>query len=50
MHLLSEHLKDKHHTKLERIIIYLIMIEVLFEMIHYVQRYYDKLREEQSNN
>lgn len=40
--LLNEYIKDKHHTKLEKIIIYLIMIEVGFEVIHYADRYFEK--------
>ncbi|PSN31004.1 hypothetical protein C0J52_20467 [Blattella germanica] len=37
--LLSTHLSDKHHTRLEWMIIILIMVEVGFEIIHYVDRY-----------
>ncbi|RZC32802.1 required for meiotic nuclear division protein 1 -like, partial [Asbolus verrucosus] len=37
--LLSTHLSDKHHTRLEWMIIILIMVEVAFETIHYVDRY-----------
>ncbi|KAI1285683.1 Required for meiotic nuclear division protein 1 -like protein [Halotydeus destructor] len=42
MGLLNEHLKDKHHTRLEWMIIILIMVEVGFECIHYYDRYYSK--------
>ncbi|CAH0549201.1 unnamed protein product [Brassicogethes aeneus] len=38
--LLSGHLSDKHHIRLEWMIIVLIMVEVGFEVIHYVDRYY----------
>jgi uncharacterized Rmd1/YagE family protein len=38
--LLSSHLSDKHHIRLEWMIIILIMVEVGFEVIHYVDRYY----------
>ncbi|XP_050292817.1 required for meiotic nuclear division protein 1 homolog [Anthonomus grandis grandis] len=37
--LLSHHLGDKHHIRLEWMIIILIMVEVMFEVIHYVDRY-----------
>jgi len=37
--LLSSHLSDRHHTRLEWMIIILIMVEVGFEIIHYVERY-----------
>lgn len=37
--LLTTHLSDKHHTRLEWMIIILIMVEVAFEIIHYVDRY-----------
>ncbi|XP_065219767.1 required for meiotic nuclear division protein 1 homolog [Planococcus citri] len=35
--LLSSHLSDRHHIRLELMIIALIMIEVAFEIIHYAQ-------------
>ncbi|XP_015365728.1 PREDICTED: uncharacterized protein LOC107163029 [Diuraphis noxia] len=35
--LLSHHLSDKHHIRLEWMIIVLIMVEVGFEIIHYAQ-------------
>lgn len=35
--LLSSHLSDKHHIRLEWMIIVLIMVEVSFEIIHYAQ-------------
>lgn len=37
--LLSSHLSDKHHVRLEWMIIILIMVEVGFEIIHYADRY-----------
>ena len=37
--LLSHHLSDKHHIRLEWMIIVLIMVEVAFEVIHYIDRY-----------
>ncbi|XP_044261514.1 required for meiotic nuclear division protein 1 homolog [Tribolium madens] len=37
--LLSTHLSDKHHVRLEWMIIVLIMVEVAFETIHYIDRY-----------
>lgn len=37
--LLSSHLSDKHHTRLEWMIIILIMVEVVFETVHYAERY-----------
>ncbi|XP_065167130.1 required for meiotic nuclear division protein 1 homolog [Atheta coriaria] len=37
--LVSSHLSDKHHIRLEWMIIVLIMVEVGFEMIHYADRY-----------
>ncbi|XP_029642750.2 required for meiotic nuclear division protein 1 homolog [Octopus sinensis] len=38
--LLSSHLNDKHHTRLEWMIIILILVEVMFECIHYAEKYY----------
>ncbi|KAF5297029.1 hypothetical protein FQA39_LY12243 [Lamprigera yunnana] len=38
--LLSTHLSDKHHIRLEWMIIILIMVEVAFETIHYLDRYF----------
>lgn len=38
MELLSGHLNDIHHVRLEWMIIVLIMIEVFFEIMHYVER------------
>ena len=35
--LLSSHLNDNHHVRLEWMIIILIMVEVGFEMLHYVK-------------
>ncbi|GFR73757.1 required for meiotic nuclear division protein 1-like protein [Elysia marginata] len=37
--LLSSQLSDAHHTRLEVMIIVLIMVEVVFECIHYAERY-----------
>lgn len=38
--LITSNLNDIHHCRLEKIIIYLIMIEVGFEILHYAERYY----------
>lgn len=38
--LITSNLNDIHHVRLEKIIIYLIMIEVMFEVIHYAERYF----------
>ncbi|KAK0164995.1 hypothetical protein PV328_003554 [Microctonus aethiopoides] len=40
--LLSSHLSDRHHIRLEWMIIILIIAEVVFEIIHFVDRYLDK--------
>ncbi|XP_063988883.1 required for meiotic nuclear division protein 1 homolog [Diachasmimorpha longicaudata] len=37
--LLSSHLSDRHHVRLEWMIIVLIMVEVAFETLHYLDRY-----------
>ncbi|KAG8232719.1 hypothetical protein J437_LFUL013312 [Ladona fulva] len=37
--LLSSHLNDRHHIRLEWMIIILIMVEVLFEIVHYAERF-----------
>lgn len=37
--LISSTLNDTHHVRLEWMIIVLIMVEVAFETIHYVERY-----------
>lgn len=37
--LISTHLTDQHHTRLEWMIIVLIMIEVGFEILHLLERY-----------
>jgi glutathione synthase len=37
--LLSSHLSDQHHIRLEWMIIILIMVEVGFEVIHYADRF-----------
>lgn len=37
--LVSHHLSDKHHIRLEWMIIILIMVEVGFEIIHYIDKY-----------
>ncbi|XP_052223661.1 required for meiotic nuclear division protein 1 homolog isoform X6 [Dreissena polymorpha] len=39
LQLLSNQLNDKHHVRLEWIIIILILIEVLFECLHYAERF-----------
>ena len=39
MDLLAAHLNDNHHVRLEWMIIGLIMIEVGFETIHYLERF-----------
>lgn len=38
--LITSNLNDIHHVRLEKIIIYLILIEVCFEIVHYAERYY----------
>lgn len=38
--LISHNLNEAHNTRLEWMIIILIMIEVAFEVIHYLERYY----------
>ncbi|XP_031835272.1 required for meiotic nuclear division protein 1 homolog isoform X9 [Nomia melanderi] len=38
--LLSSHLSDRHHIRLEWMIIILIMVEVAFETLHYIDRYF----------
>ncbi|XP_075155490.1 required for meiotic nuclear division protein 1 homolog [Haematobia irritans] len=45
--LISHNLNEAHNTRLEWMIIILIMIEVGFEIIHYLDRYYVK---EEDNN
>ncbi|KAJ8675254.1 hypothetical protein QAD02_011040 [Eretmocerus hayati] len=40
--LLSSHLSDRHHIRLEWMIIVLIMVEVGFEILHYLDRYLGK--------
>ncbi|XP_012228885.1 glutathione synthetase-like [Linepithema humile] len=37
--ILSSHLSDRHHIRLEWMIIILIMVEVAFEILHYIERY-----------
>ncbi|XP_064612787.1 required for meiotic nuclear division protein 1 homolog isoform X2 [Liolophura sinensis] len=37
--LLISHLNDNHHIRLEWMIILLIMVEVFFEIVHYVEKY-----------
>lgn len=37
--ILSSHLSDRHHVRLEWMIIVLIMVEVAFEILHYIDRY-----------
>ncbi|KAG7205149.1 hypothetical protein KM043_005518 [Ampulex compressa] len=36
--ILSSHLSDRHHIRLEWMIIILIMVEVAFEILHYIDR------------
>ncbi|XP_011500692.1 PREDICTED: required for meiotic nuclear division protein 1 homolog [Ceratosolen solmsi marchali] len=43
--LLSSHLSDRHHVRLEWMIIILIMVEVGFETLHYLNRYLTKYEE-----
>lgn len=38
MELLKSHLNEKHSARLEWIIIILIMVEVGFELLHYIER------------
>ncbi|XP_057340725.1 glutathione synthetase-like [Microplitis mediator] len=45
--LLSSHLSDRHHVRLEWMIIILIMVEVAFELFHYLDRYYKQEEIEQ---
>lgn len=40
--ILSSHLSDRHHVRLEWMIIVLIMVEVAFEILHYIERYFVK--------
>uniref|UniRef100_A0A0K8RDT0 DUF155 domain-containing protein n=1 Tax=Ixodes ricinus TaxID=34613 RepID=A0A0K8RDT0_IXORI len=40
MELLSHHLEDKHHVRLEVMIIVLIMVEVVFECLHYAAKFF----------
>lgn len=37
--LVSSHLNDAHHVRLEWMIIILIMVEVAFEVLHYADRF-----------
>ncbi|KAK9304657.1 hypothetical protein QLX08_004076 [Tetragonisca angustula] len=37
--ILATHLSDRHHVRLEWMIIVLIMVEVIFEILHYAERY-----------
>ncbi|XP_044593687.1 required for meiotic nuclear division protein 1 homolog [Cotesia glomerata] len=46
--LLSSHLSDRHHIRLEWMIIVLIMVEVAFELLHYLDRYLEKEELEES--
>lgn len=39
--LVSSKLNDVHHIRLEWMIIVLIMVEVVFEFLHYADRYLD---------
>ncbi|XP_073827991.1 required for meiotic nuclear division protein 1 homolog [Musca autumnalis] len=47
--LISHNLNEAHNTRLEWMIIILIMIEVGFEIIHYLDRYYVKEDEQQED-
>lgn len=38
--LVSSKLNDVHHIRLEWMIIILIMVEVVFEFLHYAERWY----------
>ena len=38
--LITNHLNDEHHVRLEWFIIVLIMIEVGFETLHFVEKYF----------
>lgn len=40
--LVSSKLNDVHHIRLEWMIIVLIMVEVVFEFLHYAERYLDQ--------
>jgi len=40
MALISTHLNDEHHVRLEWFIIILIMVEVIFEILHFVDRFF----------
>ncbi|CAL7948959.1 unnamed protein product [Xylocopa violacea] len=37
--ILATHLSDRHHIRLEWMIIILIMVEVCFEILHYIDKY-----------
>ena len=37
--LITNHLNDQHHVRLEWFIIVLILIEVCFEVLHFVERF-----------
>lgn len=39
MDLITNHLNDSHHVRLEWFIIILIMIEVCFELLHFAERF-----------
>ncbi|XP_068972865.1 required for meiotic nuclear division protein 1 homolog [Bombus flavifrons] len=40
MEILAMRLSDRHHIRLEWMIIILIMVEVIFEILHYIDRYF----------
>lgn len=44
--LVSSNLNDAHHVRLEWMIIVLIMVEVAFETLHYIDRYVSSKSEE----
>ncbi|KAK6191968.1 hypothetical protein SNE40_003531 [Patella caerulea] len=48
--LLSSHLNDTHHVRLEWMIIVLIMVEVVFETVHYMDRYFTRLDDTAQEN
>lgn len=37
--LVSSHLNDNHHVRMEWMIIALIAVEVIFEVLHYLDRF-----------